>query len=385
MEIHKLSSEQLALIPLVRNEWLKIGLDTAPVDRAKVLEIIGRLYALANKPAPKHIIHLASPLQISNAVSALSNEGKKRRRRAGGRVIVPVHKKVRSQFTDRISKLVASPVKEQVRQFMNARNGGGNAALDFSATEFAPLEWVSDQVTGQVAVLRGSFTTFQVSEQILEQLRHPSHELIPPLTARLFRDDFGQLDASLSWFEFIGRLGIDVSKLAPTFDLAKACGWAVLFWDWAFISARPECIHLDERGRLHCETGAAIRYPDGFSIFALHGVRVPERVVVTPETITVSEIESEGNAEVRRVMIERYGLERFLRGSEAKEIHRDDFGGQVYKGCYTSTEVSSGFVGHEKLRARKADDGPPSVDFVVRVVLFPMSLDYVVMPLTDKQ
>ena len=69
MKIEKLSLEQLALIPQVRDEWLKIAMDTAPVDRAKVREILGRLYAFANKPVPNHIIHLDSPLQVSKAIA----------------------------------------------------------------------------------------------------------------------------------------------------------------------------------------------------------------------------------------------------------------------------------------------------------------------------
>jgi hypothetical protein len=124
----------------------------------------------------------------------------------------------------------------------------------------------------------------------------------------------------------VGRLGADVSKITPRFDLAKACGMTVLFWDWALVSAKPQWIYRDERGRLHCQHDAAIRYPDGFSIFAIHGVRVPEKVVRSPESLTVLEIESEANAEIRRVMIARYGQERYLMDSGADEIHRDDFG-----------------------------------------------------------
>jgi hypothetical protein len=45
----------------------------------------------------------------------------------------------------------------------------------------------------------------------------------------------------------------------------------VLFWDWAFISAKPEYIKRDEQNLLHCETGPAVRYPDGFSVSAIHG------------------------------------------------------------------------------------------------------------------
>jgi hypothetical protein len=53
---------------------------------------------------------------------------------------------------------------------------------------------------------------------------------------------------------------------------------------------------------------------------------VPAFVVVRPDWITIKHIDDEQNAEVRRVMIERYGQARYLFDSGAKEIHADDFG-----------------------------------------------------------
>lgn len=107
----------------------------------------------------------------------------------------------------------------------------------------------------------------------------------------------------------------------------KAAGWSVLFWDWAFVSRRPSApIQRDERGRLHSLNGPACEYAGGFGVYAVHGVRVPRYVIMEPTTISVEKIETERNAEVRRVMIERYGQARYLVDSGAVEIHRDDFG-----------------------------------------------------------
>lgn len=290
MNLHKLSGEQLALIPQVREDWLKSGLDTAPVDMAKVREILGRLYAVAHKPAPQQIIHLDSPRQIAIAIAKLRIAGEPIRLQVSDLVMGQVSGEVRQQVTEQVTSLVSS-----------------QARFEFTVAVLAP--------------------DLQVIEHVREQVTEPAYDQFSgPGVWPSFRYDFGQLDVSLAWFDFVGRLGIDVSKLPPTFELAKSCGWAVLFWDRAFISAKPEWIQRDERGRLHGETGAALRYPDGFSVFAIHGVRVPEKVAVAPESITISEIESEGNAEVRRLMIERYGPERYLMDSGAEAIHRDDFG-----------------------------------------------------------
>jgi hypothetical protein len=59
------------------------------------------------------------------------------------------------------------------------------------------------------------------------------------------------------------------------------------------------------------------------------GVPVDERIAFRPETITVAEILGERNAELRRVMLERFGLERFMRDANSTVLDQDrDAGGE---------------------------------------------------------
>ncbi len=220
-----------------------------------------------------------------------------------------VHEALRDKFTCQMNEQVSSAVNAQIRQYIRRQLPERRTHETFS--DFRRAAYARNM---------------QVIEQIHEQIHENVRNMFRSLRAWTFRDDFGQFDMLLARYDFLGRLGIDVSKLVPSFDLAKSCGAAALFWDWAFIGAKPEYIHCNEQGRIHCETGPAIRYYDGFSIFAIHGVRVPEKVVVSPDTITVAEINLETNVEMRRVMLERYGVERYLMDSGAVEIHRDDFG-----------------------------------------------------------
>jgi len=80
-----------------------------------------------------------------------------------------------------------------------------------------------------------------------------------------------------------------------------------------------------ERGafgrRLHCENGPACAN-EIENIYFWHGVMVPAYAVTQPSWITLAEIESEQNAEVRRVLIERFGWERYIRESGATRKHR---------------------------------------------------------------
>jgi hypothetical protein len=49
---------------------------------------------------------------------------------------------------------------------------------------------------------------------------------------------------------------------------------------------------------------------------------VPAYAVVAPKMITVDEIKSESNEEVRRVLIERFGWPKYLTETKAKRVHR---------------------------------------------------------------
>jgi hypothetical protein len=67
-------------------------------------------------------------------------------------------------------------------------------------------------------------------------------------------------------------------------------------------------------------------YPDGWSIYAVHGVGVPEYIIKTPQKINVKDIESEQNQEIKRVKIDIYGKDRYLKDSGGKLIHQDGLG-----------------------------------------------------------
>ena len=108
--------------------------------------------------------------------------------------------------------------------------------------------------------------------------------------------------------------------------LAKSCGWIYCFENICFICNRPTEIHQTTDNRLHCETGPALLFSDGYSIYAYKGILVSKQVIMAPNSLTVKQIIKEKNQEVRRVMIERFGQVRFLKESGASLIHEDETG-----------------------------------------------------------
>lgn len=67
-------------------------------------------------------------------------------------------------------------------------------------------------------------------------------------------------------------------------------------------------------------------YPDGFGVWAWHGVQVPEQAIMRPDTLTGERILTEPNVEVRRAVIEALGYERFTALVKPKIIDEDIFG-----------------------------------------------------------
>ena len=136
-----------------------------------------------------------------------------------------------------------------------------------------------------------------------------------------------------------GRQGSGVDEKG----VAGILGQGVVGWDGkglleglAVLTDRPEKIDRDNDGRLHSETGPAIRYRDGYAVYALHGTRVTPRVALHPETISLEDVLGERNVVTRQILAERFGRDRvesqlgdragFLLDPDTEIRHKDEFG-----------------------------------------------------------
>ncbi|MBZ0187978.1 MAG: hypothetical protein K8F91_17150 [Candidatus Obscuribacterales bacterium] len=103
--------------------------------------------------------------------------------------------------------------------------------------------------------------------------------------------------------------------------------YASIFYDGiCFLCDQPESLILDNERRYHGENGPALTFADGYKVYAWHGRGVPEEIIEKPELITIERIEKETNIEIRTILVERYGLSRFLKDTNARIIDQDQCG-----------------------------------------------------------
>lgn len=112
-------------------------------------------------------------------------------------------------------------------------------------------------------------------------------------------------------------------------EMAEAGAWYLFIRRHTFITIPfPSQITLDGRGLLHDTTGPALVIGDNLYYF-LDGLWVPDVLVAAPEQITPAMIQSETNIEIRRKMIDIYGIERFMRDSKARLINKETISGRT--------------------------------------------------------
>jgi len=137
------------------------------------------------------------------------------------------------------------------------------------------------------------------------------------------------LDAALGQHDAAWLCAFDTADAGPLGGLAAVARNAGWWWPYekvAVISERPLTLHRDEAGRLDRGDGPALGYADGFELYAWRGMPVPREFLDELTALTAERIRGEENAELRRVMLEYYGYDRYLDESGAVPVHRDETG-----------------------------------------------------------
>jgi hypothetical protein len=337
--IETLTPEQIARFAEFRDRWTRIGLCTEPADRPRAEAAIRDMYRQAGREPPAKIVWCSSPLSLCltraivlNRSNLMQSIGASVLDRVGDRVGVSVWRSVRASVSasvwDSVGASVGDNVVANVLASVGDRVGAslrasvwdsvgarvGASVWDSVGDRVSVSVWDSVKAAGPDAGVRASVRASVCG----------AHDAPWLAFYRYFHDAVGLVDQT--------------AKLSGLWELAQSAGWALPHQKICWVSERHHVLLRDNRGRLHCESGPAVAYPDGWAIYAVHGVRVPRYVIEHPHEIDIARIGAVRNAEVRRVMIDRYrhgeevsGSAAFIRDAGGERLDHDERFGTLWR------------------------------------------------------
>lgn len=258
--ITQLTPEQTAAMDAHADEWIAHGWSTQPADWDLFTDAAERCYRHAGLPWHGRVVRVSSPLALS----------------------------------------IAAPTAAYVlalRQLRDAVDGAVNGAVDGA-------------VDGAV---------YKATLQTIQKLYY----------YRLWGNLWTYWQARNSFFRDHCHLELDGDmwdRARAYEDTAKAAGWWWPHREFVMVCDRPAVLHLEQVGprgwgshRMHCETGPAIAWRDGYALHYWHGVRVPADLVEGDGWDT-DRILREPNAEIRRCAIEKLGWDRFVETANLTQV-----------------------------------------------------------------
>ena len=131
---------------------------------------------------------------------------------------------------------------------------------------------------------------------------------------------------ALEYFHDVCALRKQTEALRGLWQVARNASWMVPHSHVCWLAERPQELHVDMNGRLHCANGPAVRYPDGWSAYAWKGVLVPKWIIERRELVGVRTIANAQDPQIRRCMIDIMTPERFIAEGGAYRIAQDETG-----------------------------------------------------------
>jgi hypothetical protein len=312
--IKRLTVDQLAWHDEVRDEWVEHCLATDPADRPAAVAGVQAAYRAVGLEPPRMVVWLDSPLAgvigsryLAGLLNGPDHDGWDDG--PGTSVTRQVHEDIGHQFfgwvdfpaAGQIQTQVGRRVEAQVRPVLGLVSG---AISDRSDDRI----WrrIGDQVEAQVRAQAGMRDECKSWSQIWGT----DHDRVGYW---VYRQGLAMIDrlrdaALLADLDMCRRLGMECSgPLTAAMCVARSAGAWWPMRDAVVLTERPVELHRDSQGRLHCAAGPAIRYPDGWSVYAWHGTGVPASLL---DGWTIEQIMSEPNSEVRRCAVEHTAAAR---------------------------------------------------------------------------
>jgi hypothetical protein len=317
----ELTADEEAVLSHTREEWAGMPLAAGPTNREAAEAGLYLAYRAAGLAPPERVVWLGSPLHGGVAAAAITGPDIPTEARGlGGRV----RAELRAQGWPAAGVRPGRPVRSWVgpllwaklRPEVEAQVGRHLWALVWARTGRELSRRLLDG--GRPGPLERA-----LEDRILPELEEWSLDVIDQAVS-------GALDAVWCGVAagvrnvFPGVHGPE--RLAGLERVTAAAGWWWPFERVVVICERPASVHRDEAGRLHRSDGPALAWPDGFAVHAWHGMPVPAELIARLADVRIDDIHAERNVELRRVLLEHYGFDRYLREVGATRLQQDAAG-----------------------------------------------------------
>ena len=286
-------------------EWAAARLCCRPADRSAAEQAVRLAYAAAKLPPPKRIIWCRGPMEIVDQLAKVPGA-------------FPVGHNVKHEIFDSIRRDVGTLAEILWKDVLCA-------AVELDA-QWRRGAAAIDQVVVDAVDTKLSRFSVRARRAISRLWGLPS--LLPNSSFNEFAIGPGEL-ASLSVYEYLrDATGCrrETRRMRGLWKIAKNAGWLVPYEHACWISEQPEIIRVNGEGLLHSPDGPALRYGDGWSVWAWKGVEVPAWVIEHPERISISTLDDTLDPILRRCLIEIMTPERLIALGAARRLAQDETG-----------------------------------------------------------
>ncbi|MEK9521718.1 hypothetical protein MIU24_20350 [Streptomyces venezuelae] len=311
------------------DRWRSVAAATGPADRAAAEAGVRLAYRTAGLAEPARVLWADSPLAAVALVRGLSGQGRSVRDEVRTRPWAEERRRLHDslgpagwaahwQATGAPLWDLTRGLADRIRVGVTEAATGTGPAASAGPAAGAAAGAAEGPTAGQAA---GAADGRAVGSSGAGSRPEPSRREVTAVRLVLLDAVLGQHDAA--WLAAFDGYG---DRLAGLAAVAVHAGWWWPFEHVAVVCERPVELHRDEAGRLDRGDGPALAFADGFALYAWRGMTVPADFLAGLAGLTPERIRAEENAELRRVMLEYYGYDRYLAVSGARHQHRDETG-----------------------------------------------------------
>jgi hypothetical protein len=316
--IEKLTKEQEIKIPEYLNEWMKHGLSTDRLDFDLVKTQIHWLYStfLKEHSGTPLVFVASSPFQAVVWCTILKNLSKNKNSEPGSELDSQLGSELRSQLDSQLHFELSSQLVSQLRSQLVSQ-------LGFELRSQLGSELFS-QLDSQLRSQLYSQLSFQLGPELSSQL---SFQLGSQLGSQLRSELTNLVSLKYSWsgyyafYNFIQKEllpEVEMKHLDEISELTKTI--PMMFPNKGFCVVVDNPTEIHRKGIvLHNEKDMAVKYSDGWGTYSLNGIRMDKKWIETEaKDISVIDVLKEQNVDVRREVLRKIGLERFVKETSAK-------------------------------------------------------------------